>query len=538
MSVVVSDVETLYRSVALELQAAEAREHPALLLDHVRCVDARSGETFDFQLTDPGDGWYWQRELLDSWLEVDEWIGLKARQIGITWLAAGFGLWKALSSPGARILVISINEEEASKVVNRIWDMFQSLPQHLRFGVKVLKPTRGARPYTAIELEHPDKRVSSLIGLPSTKKAGHGETAAVVILDEFSRQEYAADTWKAVIPTMADGGKIIVISTANGVSNEQTGEGNYFHHLWRNAEAYGIEQRFLPWSLHPERDEAWYQSLTLKPKDRAEQYPADPEEAFILSGGQYFDEEALDWYRRNATKEEPLYRFDFEARSTSTAAKAMKTHGLIRLYSEPKPDHSYAIAADVATGRGADYSCAYVLDLATMEICAELHGKVDPDLYAWQLHYLGRWFRTAVIAIEMGGGFGEPVVIGLRDGKDGRPAYPKLYRHRMGDRADFPEAKPYGFPMNIKTRPLVINQLERALREHALPFLTDGLLSECRTFTYQKTNPSPRAQEGCNDDRVMAMAIALDLYRQYGEHPDKKTPKFRKAKPPYPWIKA
>lgn len=538
MSVVASEVEALYRSVELELQAAEARLNPAFLLDKVACVDARSGEVFQFQLLDETEGWYWQRELLDRWMEVDEWIGLKARQIGITWLAAGFGLWKALSAPGARILIVSINEEEASKVVNRIWDMFQSLPAHLRFGVKVLRPTRGARPYTSIELQHPDGKVSALLGLPSTKKAGHGETAALVILDEFSRQEYAADTWKAVIPTMADGGKIIVISTANGVSNEATGEGNYFHHLWVNAEAYGIEQRFLPWSLHPDRDEDWYQSLTMKAKDRAEQFPADPEEAFILSGGQYFDEEALDWYRRHATRGEPEYRFDFEARSPSTAARAVKSHGLVRVYLEPKPERSYAIAADVATGRGADYSAAYVLDLGSMEICAELHGKIDPDLFAWQLHYLGRWYNTAVLAVEMGGGFGEPVVIALRQGKDGRPAYPKLYRHRLHDRSDLPEAKSYGFPINIKTRPLVINQLERAIREHALPFVTDGLLSECRTFTYQKTNPSPRAQEGCNDDRVFAIAIALDLYRQYGEHPEKRKPTFRKSKPPYPWMAA
>ena len=521
------------------MESGEALLHPARLLDNVKCIDARSAETFQFQVVDEDAPWYWQRGLLDHWIEADQWVGLKARQIGITWLAAGFGLWKALSAPGARVLIISINEEEASKVVNRIWDMFVSLPEHLKFGVKVLKPTRGARPHTTIELEHPGGFVSALVGLPSTKKAGHGETAALVILDEFSRQEYAADTWKAVVPTMADGGKILVISTANGVSNEQTGEGNYFHHLWVNAENYGIAKDFLPWSLHPDRDDDWYSRLTLKAKDRAEQYPDDPEEAFILSGGQFFDEEALNWYRKNATRGEPEYRFEFERRSPTTAARATKSQGFIKLYVEPEPGKSYAIAADVATGRGADYSCAYVIDLSDMTPCAEVHGRLglDPDLFAWQLHFLGRWFNTAMIAVEMGGGFGEPVVIALRDGKDGRPAYPKLYRHRMHDRSDLPEAKPYGFPMNLKTRPLVINQLEAALREHALPFLTDGLLSECRTFTYQKTMPSPRAQEGCNDDRVMAMAIALDLYRQYGAHPDKRKPVFNKPKVPYPWMR-
>ena len=62
---------------------------------------------------------------------------LKARQIGITWLGAGYGLWKLLTKPGTRVLVVSINEDEAIKVVNRLWDMFQSLPEHLRFEAEV-----------------------------------------------------------------------------------------------------------------------------------------------------------------------------------------------------------------------------------------------------------------------------------------------------------------------------------------------------------------------------------------------------------------
>jgi hypothetical protein len=65
-------------------------------------------------------------------------------------------------------------------------------------------------------------------------------------------------TLEGDLPDADNGGQIVVISTANGVSNEQTGEGNFFHHLWVNAEEYGIHEQFLPWSLHPDRDEEWY----------------------------------------------------------------------------------------------------------------------------------------------------------------------------------------------------------------------------------------------------------------------------------------
>ena len=77
----------------------------------------------------------------------------------------------------------------------------------------------------------------------------------------------------------------------------------------------------------------------------------------------------------------------------------------------------------------------------------------------------------------------------------------------------------YGFPINTKTRPQIINQLEQAIREKTLlPAMPAELIMECRTFVRQKTLPSPRAQDGNNDDRVMACALALEMYRQYGTH--------------------
>ena len=71
-----------------------------------------------------------------------------------------------------------------------------------------------------------------------------------------------------------------------------------------------------------------------------------------------------------------------------------------------------------------------MIDLSDMNICAELHGKIDPDLAAEQPHFLGRWYNTARLAVELGGGYGDAIIIPLRDGKKGRKPYPKLYRHR------------------------------------------------------------------------------------------------------------
>jgi hypothetical protein len=228
---------------------------------------------------------------------------------------------------------------------------------------------------------------------------------------------------------------------------------------------------------------------------------------------------------------------DFE--NVDARAARLKKHdrGAIRVYAEPDESHTYAIGADVATGRGVDYSAAYVVDLSDMSFVAEFHARLDADLYAAQLHFLGRWYNDALLAVESAGGFGEAVIIPLRDGRAGRPAYPRLYRHVLSSRPDLPTAKPYGFPTNTKTRPLMVNNFERALREKQLPWLTRNLLAEMQTFVLHDHGPSPAAQTGARDDLVMAAAITLEMYRLRGNHPERKRKKTRRPLAAYPWLR-
>jgi hypothetical protein len=514
-----------------ELERRRCESHPAYLLDHVTCIDPTDGSSFKFQLLNPEDPWYWQRTLLNAWLSVTKHITLKARQIGITWLALGLALWILLYRPGTGVLIISTNEDKSIEAANRLWNMLLSLPKWLWNGAEVIKPQRS-EPTSDIWLKFPDGRISKLKALPTTPNAGHGSTAALVILDEFSRQEYAREAWKAAIPTTQGGkkggepGRVLVISTGNGVSKSSTG-GNFFHHLWVKAKNYGLLAQFLPWSQHPDRDEDWYRenAEALPDADRGEQYPKNEQEAFILTGSPFFDQKALAYYREQIP--EPQFCFDFEPKGRKAAFKKWP-YGRISVFSEPDKDHKYAIFADPATGRGEDYSAAYVIDLAEQKFVAEFHGKLDSDLFAEQLHFLGRWYNTAKIAVEVAGGFGEAVTIPLRDGKTARPPYPDLYKHRFSNRLGFQEAKTIGFPTTTHTRPLIINQIEKALREQTLPFLPRNLWDECLTFIRSDRAPSPRAQDGCNDDCVMAAAGALEMYRLYGVHAEK--PKRRSSR--------
>jgi hypothetical protein len=418
--------EQLRAALIVEL----AREHPAYLLNHVQCVDSRSGDTFQFQLLTKeecelanipyhGEDWYWQRAYLDWTLENDQTITLKGRQLGVTWVWGGRALTTALLKSGVDVLIYSIKENDAIEVINRIWDMWLSVPPLIKeaLGVTVLKPTRNARPSTEIVFEHRDGRVATITGMAATKSAGHGRSAALILFDEAARQDYARELWKAVVPAMGDtGGALGVVSTANGMSDGQ-GEGNFFHELWVGAgesDYPKLRSTFIRWDEHPHRDQEWYKNVSLSSRDKAEQYPNDPDEAFLMSGSPFFDVESLMFYSREAERLQ-LKAFDWLESGPAKARQALKQdYAWNRVYIAPEPGKKYAIGADTATGRGKDYSCAWVVDLSTMEFCAQLHGKMGADQFAEQLHYLGKWYNDALVAVELGGGYGDAVVIALR----------------------------------------------------------------------------------------------------------------------------
>lgn len=561
----------------LELQALAQRdachEHPAYLLHNVQCVDSRSGEVFKFELfsretsteqdiqwleslgIDPlsapladvgGWGsersdalnWGWQRELLDWLIDEDQTIVLKGRQLGVTWVACGLALWYLLYKPGTDVLIFSIGEDEAKEVVERIWGMFLSLEQdpekrHLLNDVKVLTPARG-KPSTVIKVEHTLKdgttRISTIEAMTSSESKGHSRSAALVIFDELSRNEHARAIWKGIVPATADhGGKIVGISTANGMSDEK-GDGNWYHYLWSKAGTTVfplLKTKFLGWWLHPDRSDAWYEQLSLDPAAKAEQYPNDPDEAFLLSGSPYFSTEALRYYQNRHAK--PIYtaRFELDPANPARAALLKVEGGPIEVYAEPKPGRSYAIGNDVATGTGTDFSVAAVIDLHTAEPVAELYIHGDYEALADQLHFLGLWYNGARIAVEKGGGYGDTVIAYLRDGLKGRKPYPKIYRHRRFDRADKPEAQAFGFPMNQQTRPKVVSELKSWIDGQMLSFVTHRFYSEARTFVHRDTKPTPRHADGCNDDVVFAWGIALEMFSLYGEHEHDRRKKTR-----------
>lgn len=554
----------------LEVKEA-AQDDPKALIAEINAFDPTTLEHFRFTMfpehEDPlwiydeprGDpGWLWQSALVDWWTgkynplfeKFEEWspnfvydpeqrvfMVLKARQLGVTWTGMALELWYLLFRPGSRCVIYSYNEDEAKKAITRAWLMYNSLPAVLRDHVEVITPSRSEEPAEFIKVRHKESGLISYIqALPATKKAGHGETITFAIIDEAAYADYLKQIFKAIVPATGRGdARLAVISTANGVGNPDTGEGNYFHVLYSTRREKQIAFLFAPWYAEPTRDEVWYQRVAMKldEVERNQSYPRNENDAFMLSGALFFDRDALEWYRSQTRR--PILRGQFVQNGIREFKWMSLRDGMIEVWEKPVEWRKYALAVDTSTGRGTDYTSMGIIDLETGAICAELHAKIDSTRAFIQAVALAKWFNGAKICVETQGGYGEALITLLREGARGVSSYGNLYRHTDATKGNKPIAEKYGIPMNGFVRPGIVNNLAEWVRLRQFPWVSSGIMDEMGTFVYRTTGTSPAANDGCNDDRVMMLGIAVEMFRQFGKAASKNRKKRKQRqyeKPP------
>lgn len=225
----------------------------------------------------PFELWPAQRNVLQFMDTERLLLLLKARQLGISWLACVSALYRCLTRKGQTILLFSQGQLEADELIRRIRFLYLN---HAEAAVLPALTTDNIG-----ELEWSNR--SRIISLPATKRAGRSFTASLVILDEFAFMQFGPQLLEAAKPTINDGGALWIISSADG-------QGTPYHQLWQQAEAGQIDYKavFLPWQSNPKRGAGWRDRLLAESLDKAavkREYPENAAEAFIHAAGLIYD---------------------------------------------------------------------------------------------------------------------------------------------------------------------------------------------------------------------------------------------------------
>jgi hypothetical protein len=238
---------------------------------------------------------------------------------------------------------------------------------------------------------------------------------------------------------------------------------------------------------------AWRRRAKLEQRGNFdEKYPEDVMTAFLMSGMQYFDKELLAARKRELTGYVPFQRLNNDDG---------------QIFNQRIAGRRYVIGADTATGRTVksdetDNCAAVVLDLETGEEMAAYCAHVRPEELAYDLDELGRYYNTAVIAVERTGDGGTCILT-----LQGECKYPAVYKHKEWWKRERKIIEVEGFPTTPKTRPIALNFLNKHLCEHPEHVWDVQFLNEALVFV-RDPKGKPCASPGAHDDRVSARWIA------------------------------
>lgn len=346
-----------------------------------------------------------------------------------------------------------------------------------------------------IEGEHP---VYDLISVSN----GHEYYTSNVVSHNCAWVQKFDALWTGLAPTISTGGAAILLSTPNGV-------GGQFYKLWVDAESgqNDFNPIKLPWNVHPEHDQAWFEKETrsLSDKKRSQEYLCE----FESSGDTFLQLDDMEWL--HTLIEEP-------DRSCSVERN-------LWVWDEPRSDHRYVAAADVSRGNSTDFSTIHVIDMDELVVVAEYMSKVPCDVLADVMMKVGRWYNDALLAPE-NNGFGWFTACRIRDTKYPRLMYERargdLYEYKPSDEDEKP-----GFSTNKQSRQAILTCLETLVRQRRLKIHSSRTFEQLRTFIWQ--NNKAQALRGSNDDLVMSLAIGAWLCADQSMDRDVHDCSFEKA---------
>lgn len=469
----------------------------AILIENMLSIADKHGNDVPFVLNPT-------QKALDEGLTGRD-IVPKARQEGVSSYVLARYTIRCLTKRNTRAVVISHESDATTRMLAKVHYFLENLRPQAVVG----HSSKG-------EITFPKMNSMFYIGTAGARAFGRGDTITNLHCSEVAFWPEAKTLVTGLMQAVPENsGEIIIESTGNG-------QGNWYHKMVQ-ACVQGkshYKLHFFDWLHFPEYN------LKLTPEHEKrilDTLDEDLQEITLmtkwgLTPGQ------IEFRRRKLVELEfDMSRFDqeypktldecFQASGTGLFGKVMflKTdlwekvnYNLNILKGHPNSRRKYIIGADVGGGVGRDRSIAQILDLQTLEQVGVYYtDKESPDQFGKTLADLGKMFSDAFITVE-DNNYGITCLDHLaRD-------YPAelIYTEDKGAARGANEPQlltALGFHTSAQTKPWLIGKLRTFLANHIV-LHDEETKAELSTFI-EKENGKLEAEEGCFDDRVIALAM-------------------------------
>lgn len=361
-----------------------------------------------------------------------------------------------------------------------------------------------------------------------TADALRGVTPTYLIIDEAAFITEGAKTYAAAAASVATGGKMILISTPNGMDElyYKTYNGallgdndfNIVKMHWAYDPRYNKD---LVWiekdndgniiNEIPETDfseesieiklhsgyypiSTWFRKMCADLNNDKKAIAQELEVKFEGSGGNVIDFNTIDWYEKNVVKEPEVFASEN-----------------LSIFKDVEDGKRYIAGLDVSTGDGNDYSVLTIYDVDEFELVLEYRAKVNDEQMADIVYeYCNKY--NALTVIDTTGGYAS-VIIHILKSKDFNLFF-------MND--DYDVTQPNSNDINDKNKKIglklqkyrhaAIANYTSKIEKRQLKVYSKKQVAEWKTFVWK--NGRQDHQSSFNDDCIMSSVLALWVLEQ------------------------
>lgn len=182
----------------------------------------------------------------------------------------------------------------------------------------------------------------------------------------------------------------------------------------------------------------------------------------------------------------------------------IRMFGHSKIYKDVEQGHQYQAGVDTSEGLGLDYNTISVRDKETGEQVATCKSQMQPDVFATTVALpLLNYYNKALLVPEVN----NTGIAFLNRIKD---KYNNIYLRKQFDHASNEETEVLGWKTTTGTKPLLVDQYLKLLREGQIKTYNEETLSEYPTFVYTSDvgRKGAGAKNGFHDDMIIADMLA------------------------------
>lgn len=517
-----------------------------------------------------------QKVFLKSTVEYNNLVAIKHRQAGITTLSAAWTCGQCVfarkGSP-ENILCIANKLDQAVELTNKIVGFLDQVPRWM-WGSDYYSPDpTSEKNKKSIYIKRNKGYIELFNGCKiyaraSSPHAARGvSSVSVLIMDECAFLTDGMASFSSAVAAMSavTNAKCFLVSTPNG--KDQLYYGIYSKALRGENNFHPVEFKWFQ-DLRYNRNLKWY-----KKNEKTGEIEWDIDTVIDKKGNIVYNEERWrELERKGWTPTSPWFinmckTFNNDEQKIAQeilvsflgsadnvvpieTIEGQRDQNVIKIdenwklkdlvvketwiWKDPNPEHRYIISCDPSSGSGNDYTAIEIIDVDAVDEngmpffdqVLEYNGKLNGEEIAELIDRYGRIYNNALAPIECIGGYGDAVVLKLRDYFH----YPNLYYDETMALKSYTndyakklfkardDEKLPGFRSNGLRIQMISNFVEM-LKNNSFRVRSERVISELDTWVFK--NGRPDHMDGMHDDLLTCLAMGLFVAQYYMLKTDK-----------------